>query len=168
VRCADRCTGRSSRPRRATTRLVVPLASALVAHRARYFDALDTYRAGDLRPLIILFAHASRIAAAESRATAARLIDIPAEWRTMLGPIRRNSASEKLLRLLPSNPIVSSEDVVSLLKAPRSSVFTAISRFHEAGVLRPLTERKRDQVWGASMVLDELDDLGQRIERASR
>jgi Fic family protein len=156
------------RRRGATTRLVVPLASALVAHRDRYFDALDTYRAGDLRPLIVTFAHASRIAAAESRVTAARLIDIPAEWRTMLGPIRRNSASEKLLRLLPSNPIVSSEDVVSLLEAPRSSVFAAISRLHEAGVLRPLTERKRDQVWGASIVLDELDDLGQRIARASK
>ena len=52
---------------------------------------------------------------------------------------------------------------MSTVQAPRSSVFAAINRLHEAGVLRPLTDRKRDQVWGASMVLDELEDLGVRI-----
>lgn len=155
------------RRKAATTRVVVPLASALVAHRERYFGALNTYRAGDLRPLIVTFANASRTAAAESRTTAERLAEIPTEWRNMAGPIRRHSATDKLLQLLPSTPIVSSDDVASLVDAPRSSVFAAIKRLHDAGVLRPLTDRKRDQVWGASLVLDELDDLGRRIERAS-
>lgn len=155
------------RRRGATTRLVVPLASALVAHRARYFGALDAYRAGDLRPLIVTFARSSKTAAAESRTTAERLAEIPVEWRNKVGPIRRRSATDKLLSLLPSQPIVSSDDVASLIDAPRSSVFTAINRLHETGVLRPLTDRKRDQIWGASLVLDELDDLGRRIERAS-
>ncbi|GAS96641.1 uncharacterized protein RMCC_3607 [Mycolicibacterium canariasense] len=155
------------RRRGATTHLVVPLASALVANRERYFGALDAYRAGDLRPLIVTFANASRTAAAESRTTAEHLDRIPAEWRNMVGPIRRHSATDKLLGLLPSTPIVSSDDVASRVDAPRSSVFAAIKRLHEAGVLRPLTDRKRDQVWGAGLVLDELDDLGHRIERAS-
>ncbi|KQY08329.1 fic protein [Mycobacterium sp. Root135] len=155
------------RRRGATTRLVIPLASALVAHRERYFGALNTYRTGDLRPLIVTFANSSKTAAAESRTTAERLAEIPVEWRNMVGPIRRHSATEKLLLLLPSTPIVSSDDAVSLVDAPRSSVFAAINRLHETGVLRPLTDRKRDQVWGASLVLDELDDLGRRIERAS-
>jgi Fic family protein len=155
------------RRRGATTRLVVPLASALVAHRERYFGALNTYRTGDLRPLIVTFANSSKTAAAESRTTAERLAEIPAEWRSMVGPIRRDSAADKLLLLLPSTPIVSSDDVASLVDAPRSSLFAAIKRLHDAGVLRPLTDRKRDQVWGASLILDELDDLGRRIERAS-
>ncbi|WP_325096815.1 Fic family protein [Mycolicibacterium vinylchloridicum] len=155
------------RRRGATTRLVVPLASALVAHRERYFGALNAYRAGDLRPLIVTFANSSQTAAAESRTTAERLAEIPGEWRNMIGPTRRHSATDKLLLLLPSTPIVSSDDVASLVDAPRSSVFAAIKRLHDAGVLRPLTDRKRDQVWGASLVLDELDDLGRRIERAS-
>ncbi len=155
------------RRRGATTRIVVPLASALVAHRERYFGVLNTYRTGDLRPLIVTFANSSRTAAAESRTTAERLAEIPVEWRNMVGPIRRHSATDKLLLLLPSTPIVSSDDVASLVDAPRSSVFAAIKRLHDTGVLRPLTDRKRDQVWGASLVLDELDDLGHRIERAS-
>lgn len=155
------------RRRKATTRLVVPLASALVAHRERYFGALISYRAGDLRPLIVTFANSSKTAAAESRTTAERLAEIPVEWRNMVGPIRRHSATDKLLLLLPSTPVVSSDDVASLVDAPRSSVFAAIKRLHDTGVLRPLTDRKRNQVWGASLVLDELADLGRRIERAS-
>jgi hypothetical protein len=54
-----------------------------------------------------------------------------------------------------------------LIQVTRSSVFAAINRLCDAGVLRPLTDRKRDQVWGASLILAELDDLGMRITRAS-
>ncbi|HEY0167038.1 MAG TPA: hypothetical protein VGB75_08355 [Jatrophihabitans sp.] len=75
--------------------------------------------------------------------------------------------SAKLLALLPSRPIFSSEDAVAALPAPRSSVFAAINRLRDAGVLRALTDRKRDQVWGASLILAELDDLGVRIAQAS-
>jgi Fic family protein len=154
------------RRRGATTRVVVPLASALVAHRDRYFELLNAYRKGNVRPLIATFAQSSRIAAAESRLTATRLSEIPAQWRGMVAA-RRGSAAAELLALLPARPILSSEDAVTALDAPRSSVFTAINRLRDAGVLRPLTDRKRDQVWGASLILDELDDLGLRIAQAS-
>ncbi len=55
---------------------------------------------------------------------------------------------------------------MTLVDSPRSSVFTAINRLHDAGALRPLTDRKRNQVWGATLVLDELEDLGVRIAAA--
>ena len=81
--------------------------------------------------------------------------------------MRSGSAAVKLLTLLPTRPILSSEDACSLTDAPRSSVFAAINRLGDAGVLRPLTDRKRNQVWGASLILDELDGLGRRIARAA-
>lgn len=155
------------RRRGASTRVVVPLASALVAHRDRYFDLLNSYRRGDVRPLIATFAESSRIAASESRVTATRLSEIPGEWRGMVGPARGGSAAAKLLELLPSRPILSSEDACAAVDAPRSSVFAAVNRLRDAGVLRALTDRKRNQVWGASLILDELDDLGVRIAQAS-
>jgi Fic family protein len=156
------------RRRRATTRVVVPLASALVAHRDRYFEQLDVYRDGDPRPLISSFASASRIAAAESRTTAARLAEIPNEWTDMLGRVRAGSAAAKLLTLLVARPVLSADDAGAVVDAPVSSVYAAIERLQDAGVLRPLTDRKRNQVWGAGLVLDELDELGARIARAAR
>jgi len=155
------------RHRRATTRVVVPLASALVAHRDHYFGVLGAYRAGELQPLIGSFATASRIAAAESRVTAQRLADAPDEWADLLGRVRAGSAAEKLLALLPARPVLSAEDACALTNAPISSVYAAIDRLCDAGVLRPLTQRKRNQIWGASLILDELDDLGMRIARAA-
>jgi Fic family protein len=156
------------RYRRVTTRVVVPLASALVAHRDRYFDLLNAYRTGEVQPLIESFAEASRIAAAESRTTAHRLAEVPEEWLDMVGRVRAGSATAKLIALLPARPILSAEDASAAVDAPTSSVYAAIERLHEAKVLRPLSDRRRDQIWGASLILDELDDLGVRIARAAR
>lgn len=155
------------RRRGATSRVVVPLASALVAHRDRYFDLLGDYRDGDPRPMVASFAISSRVAAAESRLTASRLNEIPKEWRDMVGRVRTESITDKLLTLLLRKPIVSAEELLSIFKAPPSSIYTAIDRLQSVGVLRPLTDRKRNQVWGAGLVLDELDDLGMRIARAA-
>lgn len=156
------------RRRGATTRIVIPLASALVIHRERYFDLLNIYRNGEVRPLLASFAEASRIAASESRISATRVAEIPAEWRKLAGPLRGGSAAADLLTMLPSQPILSSEDACAALDAPRSSVFAAINRLHDAGILRPLTHRQRDQIWGATAILDELDDLSTRIALAVR
>jgi hypothetical protein len=145
----------------------VPLASALVAHRDRYFDLLNSYRRGRVRSLVESFAAGALVAASQSRATAQRLRDIPTQWRDLVGPIRSGSAAADLLALLPSRPILSSDDVRDAIAAPTSSVYAAIERLHRAGVLRPLTERKGDQVWGASLILDELADLGVRIAAAA-
>ena len=154
------------RRRGATTRVVIPLASALVARRDHYFDLLDAYRTGDVRPLLVTFAEAARIASAEAQVTAGRLTEVPGEWRRMV-QARAGSAGAQLLALLPSRPILSSDDASELVDAPRSSVFAAMARLREAGVLRPLTDRKRDQVWGAGLILDELEDLNVRIGRAA-
>jgi Fic family protein len=156
------------RRRRVTTRVVVPLASALVAHRERYFGHLDAYRAGEVDPIVASFSAAALVAAAESRVTAERLRTIPREWADELGQVRVGSTAANLLAVLPSRPILSAEDARLAVGAPSSSVYAAVERLAAAGILRPLTTRKRDQVWGASRVLDELDDLGRRIAAAAR
>ncbi|HST49590.1 Fic family protein [Jatrophihabitans sp.] len=155
------------RRRGATTSVVIPLASALVARRDHYFELLHSYRRGDIDPLLTTFAESARIAAAQSRVTATRLNDITDEWRERVGSIRSGSAAAKLLTLLPTRPILSSEDAIALVDAPRSSIFAALNRLSDTGVLRPLTDRKRNQVWGAGLILDELDDLGLRIAHAT-
>jgi Fic family protein len=154
------------RRRHATTQVVVPLASALVAHRERYFGLLGSYREGHVEPLISSFAAASRVAAAEARTSAERLATIPGEWADMVGRVRSDSATARLLSVLPSRPVLTADDAVSRLSTPPSSIYAAIDRLQDAGVLRPLTDRKRNQIWGASLVLDELDDLGVRIAGA--
>jgi Fic family protein len=156
------------RRRGATSQVVVPLASALVAHRERYFDLLGEHRVGHSAPLQEAFAKATGIAAAESRVTARRLAEVPAQWRDRLGRVRAGGATAVLLDYLPANPVISADDAGAVISAPVSSVYTALDRLQEAGIIRPLTNRKRNQVWGASAILDELDDLGGRIAASAR
>ncbi len=49
-----------------------------------------------------------------------------------------------------------------------SAVYRAVDALAEAGVLRPLTDRRRNQVWGVGDMLDELEDLSVRIGAAAR
>lgn len=156
------------RRRGATRRVVVPLASAIVARRESYFDALGAYREGDAAPIVRSFARGAAIAASESRTTAARLATLPAEWRLAAGSPRRGSAASALLEVLVDHPVLSAEDAERLTGSATSSTYAAITRLHESGVIRPLTDRTRNQVWVATAIADELDDLGVRIAARAR
>jgi Fic family protein len=156
------------RRRGTTTRVVVPLASALVAQRDRYFSLLGRYRDGEATPIIRSFVAGSLIAARESQTTAKRLAEIPAQWNEQVGRLRRGAATAQLLEQIAHHPVITVEEARRLVNAPTSSVYTAVERLAAAGILVPLTHRKRDQVWGAQAILNELDDLSLRIEMASR
>jgi Fic family protein len=156
------------RRRGVTTQVVVPLASALVAHRDRYFDLLDSYRDGHAAPIVTSFSTASQIAASESRVTAGRVRGFARLWKDQVGAVRRGSATSRLLARLAVDPVFTAERAHELIGGPTSSVYTAIERLHRAGVLRPLTDRRRNQVWGVVAVLDELDDLNARIAARTR
>lgn len=155
------------RRRGTTRRVVVPLASALVARRDDYFDVLGEYREGRIEPIIRSFTAASAIAARESRVTAGRIAELQSAWQDKAGS-RRGSAVSRLLAGLISTPIFSASEAAEAIGGATSSVYAGLERLHAAGIIRPLTDRTRNQVWGAVDILDELDDLAARIAAAAR
>ncbi|MBX3315026.1 MAG: Fic family protein [Actinobacteria bacterium] len=156
------------RVRRTTTGVVVPIASALVVQRDRYFDDLTAYRDGRAGPIVTSMVRAAGIAAHESRRSATELAEIPDRMRDAVGRVRRGSAVAVLLAALPTHPILSADDASDLTGVVDSSLYSAIGRLEAAGVLRSLTDRKRGQVWGATQILDEIEDLSLRIAAAAR
>ena len=156
------------RARGTTTAVVVPIASALVARRDAYFEALDAYRSGDLEPIVGLFAFASLAASQESSVTAIRIRELPDQWLADLGRSRRGSAPLVLMDFLLAHPELSAADAEAVLGSGTTVAYSAIERLEAAVILRPLTDRKRNQVWGASALLDELADLDARIQRRAR
>jgi len=151
------------RKRRVTTNIVVPLASSLVASRDEYFNLLNAYRNGEIDGLISRFVEASHIAANEAAETAVRLQKMPFEWRNSVGRVRTGSATDKLLKILIQSPVVSPDGLIGRVSDHSTSVYNAIERLQTAGILKRLSEKKRDQIWGAVDVLQELDDLDARI-----
>ncbi|WP_280637343.1 Fic family protein [Nocardioides sp. W7] len=156
------------RRRGATSRIVVPLASALVARRDDYFDVLGSYRDGDAGPIIAAFSTSSTIAAEESAVTAEHLSRMTAEWLESAGTPRAGSAARRIVDSLLDVPVFSAEEVEARIGGATSSIYAALGRLESSGVIRPLTNRARDQVWGAAALLDELDDLGVRIGARAR
>lgn len=154
------------RRRGATRHVVVPLASALVARRDEYFGLLTDYREGRIEPLILAFSAAATVAARESQVTARKIAEMPEVWQLAVGA-RGGSAASRLLGGLAAAPVFSADDAVQSVGGPVSSVYAAIEKLLDAGVIRPLTRRTRNQVWGASDVLDELEALGARIATAA-
>ena len=156
------------RRRKATTRVVIPLASALVAQRENYFALLESYRAGDPLAIVRSFAQAATLVSGEARKTAHQLEEIPGTWRESLSRLRTGSTTEQILNHLLAVPVVTAEALVKTVSTSPSSVYSALERLAEVEIIRPLTNRTRNQVWGASAVLDELDDLQLRIATSAR
>lgn len=141
---------------------VVPVASAMLAERDRYFDLVNRYRLGQVRGFIIEMASGSRIAAIEAATSADRLARLPETWRVRSKP-RAGSAAARILQSLAEHPILSAEEAQALTGSPLSSVYTAMDRLADDGIIHQVTERQRNRVWGATDILDELDDLASRI-----
>ncbi len=104
----------------------MPIASALVAHRERYFGALGDYRDGSAAPVIAMLASATSIATAESWRTAARLHDLRKEWHDAVGGSRPGTALHRLLDLLTEEPIVNVELVMERVDATEATARTTI------------------------------------------
>lgn len=148
--------------------MTVPVAAALAEVRAQYFSALTAFHAGDAGPIISLWAGASLLAAEESRVTASRLARLPSAWESVLGGMRRGSAVARVIDYLRSTPVFLVDDLEGDLSLSSSTASRTVSTLVEAGILRGLTTRTRNQIWGADDVLVELEDLGLRIGARAR
>ena len=166
------------RRRRVTRHLTVPVASGLVAHREKYFDALGDYREGFAQPIVAMLTSAVIIATHESRRTATNLHEIRTEWVDRLGPVVGGSAVDRVARSLPEVPTVTVAELASRLELPLDQVAEAVERLESVEILAPagrglLDRARRDDkarggVWAATDILDELADLNDRIVAVSR
>lgn len=145
-----------------TRQMAVPVASAIVADRDRYFRLVNDYRTGDVEPLVVFLADATSRSVAAASVSAERLIALPAQWQEQVHA-RAGSAASTLLPLLPKHPIVDAADVMRLTGASQARAYAAIERLEEAGVLRRITASRRDMAWAAGDVLDEADLMVDRL-----
>lgn len=156
------------RRKKVTTRVVVPIASFLVAYRKAYFDDLNKYRGGHIESLLTRFASASNTASVEAGNMATNISALPEIWRKKLGTVRSGDSTSQLLEVLISNPVFSAEELVGVIGKNPTSIYNAISRLHGVEIIAPLSDRKRNQIWGAVDVLRELEELDRRIAMEGR
>ncbi|WP_461472670.1 Fic family protein [Microbacterium sp. HJ5] len=155
------------RRRGVTPQTVVPVASGLLARRDDYFEALGSYRAGHVRPLLELMLRSAVAAAEEGRISVQRIKQFPLEWLEQLQPQRRSTATD-LVRAFFDNPVMSMSDIERIAGPVSPRLYSAVDRLEEAGIIQEMTGRKRDRVWAAVDLMAELEDLDGRIAAAMK
>ncbi|WP_159735960.1 Fic family protein [Arthrobacter sp. 9V] len=145
----------------------VPISAGLLVHTGRYFEALDSFRAGDAGPIVLEFARASRIAAT----TGARLVDNLVarleESRTKLAGLRADAAAWKVLPALIGQPAVNSKYLMSELGLGEMAAQRALDALTDRGVLVEASGRGRNRVWQHQGVFEVLDGYAAEIRRMS-
>ncbi len=155
------------RRRRITRHLTAPIASALVAHRQRYFDALEDYRNGHAATIIAMLAAATNVATSEAWQTADTLVTIREHWHETVAGTAPGSTLYRLLDTLTEHPFVNVALVTELFGVDETTARAGIERLEGAGVLVRLSRTRVSPAWIARDVLDEIKDLDVRIRRVS-
>lgn len=150
------------RRRGVTPATVLPVASALAADTDHYFQLLTAYRTGDAEAIITDVVLCVEVAAREARGTARSFAKYADAWRQMVD-VRAGSATDSLLNVLVGVPVFTAEQLIERTGLADRAVYRAIEQLQKSRIIAEVTNRKRDRVYAVTDVLDEFEDLDDRI-----
>ena len=142
-----------------TPRVVPPISLVLAAGSRAYVKGLTNFRAGGAHEWIELFARATRTAALEATRFSAQLAVLAGEWRARAAPLRKGSAANALISLLPAAPIVDVQTAQELVGCSNQAARLALAQLEKAGVISKLTVGRRNRAWEAGAVFELLNKL---------
>lgn len=151
------------RRRGLTTTVTAPVATALVADRARYFALLERFRSGSVHGFVADLAVAVGIACDEAAMTAL-VLDEHAAWAASSGAA--SAASSAAASAALADAVLTEEHADALARSTGTTTERLVDVLVRAGRLRPVTTRRRNRAWLVVDVADELDALGTRVATA--
>jgi Fic family protein len=145
----------------------VPPISLILATRSReYVGGLSAFRyVGDSRSptahagvnqWLSVFAGAAARAATDAERFGQQVDDLVRSWRDRAGPVRRQSATELLLGVLPSAPVVTVATAAKLIGRSLPQTNAAIARLVERGILAQTSLGRRNRAFEAVGVVEAL------------
>jgi Fic family protein len=148
-----------------TKNITVPVSAGLLHDVDDYYDALDSYRSGDTRPIIAAFARAAGYAVVNGRQLVRDIASIEAEWEEKMLGLRSDATARRVAMLAIAHPVLNYETVTRELAIVPTTAFRALESLVDRGVLRPANSGRRNRIWLAEPVLNSLDDFAARAGR---
>lgn len=106
------------------------------------------------------FAAATLRACSNAEAYASRIDELVEQWGATLGSVRRESALDLLLKVLPGAPLITVESSAELISRSEVAAGAAINRLLDAGILRQRNiGKQRYRIFEAPEVLDLFTSL---------
>ena len=141
---------------------VPPISVVLAADKGSYIDGLTEFRTGDLAAWVERFATATARAALLAAGYLERVAELQDGWRHQVHRqmrLRADAAAWAVIDVLPAHPVITVPVAVTATQRSKSSTTLAVDQLVDAGVLRPLSDSKRNRAWEANGLLDVLADL---------
>jgi len=141
---------------------VPPISVVLAQNKEEYIDGLVAYREGNFVRWLEVFAAAAARAAHLASRYLTQVRDLQDVWRGQLsehGPVRQDAAAWQLIEILPGHPVITVPVGVAKVNRTKPAVNGGINQLVAAGVLRPLSENRRNRAWEATGLLDLLARL---------
>lgn len=161
------------RRRGLATRILPPVSLVLATWADDYIAGLEATRyrgpasskaAHDgLNLWVARFAAAAQRAVDDASSFEVRTEALQGEWRTRLGPVRANSATDRLLRALPGAPLVTVNSAAVLIGRSFAAANEAMARLAGAGILRQVTVGRRNRAFEAPAIIEAFTDLERQL-----
>jgi Fic family protein len=161
------------RRRGLATRILPPISLVLATWANDYIAGLEATRyrgpasskaAHDgLNLWVARFAAAARRAVDDASSFEVRTQALEGEWRARLGPVRADSATDRLLRALPGAPLLSVNSAAVLIGRSFAAANDAVARLSGAGILRQVTVGRRNRAFEAPGIIEAFTDLERQL-----
>jgi Fic family protein len=161
------------RRRGLATRVLPPISLVLATWAKDYVDGLQGTRyrgpasSADAQNGINLwvarFAAACVRAAADAADFEKRSRLLQEEWRAKVGPVRANSATDLLLRVLPGAPLITVASAAALIGRTFAPANDAIKRLENVEILRPVKVGRRNRTFEATGVIETFTALERQL-----
>lgn len=145
-----------------TSAYVPPISVTLSVRRDSYIAGLTNFRGDSVVPWIRHFADAANTSAELARAYLGAVTRQIAVWREALARhavIRADSAAWAIITVLPAHSMITGPAALAATGRARAAVYQALDRLQQAGILKPVSESKRNRVWEAVGMFDLLEGL---------
>ena len=126
-------------------------------------DAASAQAMSGLNRWVALFAGCCTRAVHDSNAYETRIQRIQDAWRAQVGPVRRNSAVDTLLNILPGSPIITVTGAARVLGRSFNAASKAIAQLTAAGVLKQISVGRRNRAFEAPDVIDAFTVLERQL-----
>jgi Fic family protein len=130
----------------------------------RYRGKADSQPAHDgLNDWIARFASAASRSVVDAGAFEARVTEIQEGWRSRVGRVRADSATDRLIRALPGAPMVTVHGASDLIGRSFQQTNEAIARLVQRNVLAQVSIGRRNRAFEAAEIIDAFADLERRL-----
>ncbi|HMI81573.1 MAG TPA: Fic family protein [Solirubrobacterales bacterium] len=145
-----------------------PVSLALAGNADRYVAGMTSWRLGEEEDWYEIFAEALFRSADGAREFGAWVLDLQRRWMEKAGHPRKGSGAQRLIDLLPSQPIIDVKTAARLLGGTEERARLAILRLEKSGVLHQITVGRRNRAWECVGLFDLLDRFERDLGPAGR